>query len=60
LRDRTQIESLKNVPIPAAEHFAMLLEKGQRKSAVRNYILFLAGVVVSAEVAIVLKAFGLA
>jgi len=38
----------------------MLLEKGQRKSAVRNYILFLAGVVVSAEVAIVLKAFGLA
>ena len=57
LRDR--IKKLKDVPLPAAEYFASLVNRGERSSAFRDYILFTAGVVVSAGVAILLKHFGL-
>ncbi len=43
-----------------AEYFATLVNKGEKSSALRDYILFTAGVVVSAIVAVVLKHFGLA
>jgi hypothetical protein len=57
---KRRVESLKSVPIPAAEYFANLMEKGERKSAFRDYTLFLLGVIVSGIVAVVLRMLGLA
>ena len=57
---KRRIEGLKNVPLPAAEYFAQMLENGERKSALRDYGLFLAGVIVSAIVGVILKLGGLA
>jgi uncharacterized protein HemX len=56
---KKKVEGLKNVPLPAAEFFAKMVEEREKKSAWRDYLLFLAGVVVSAIVAILLKRFGL-
>jgi hypothetical protein len=55
---KERIEGLQQVPLPAAEYFAKLVEKTERKSATRDYILFLLGVVASAVVVIILKAVG--
>jgi hypothetical protein len=56
---RTRLEGLKQVPLPAAGYSATLVSKGERSSALRDYGLFTAGVVVSAVIAIALKHFGL-
>ena len=42
-----RIEILEQIPIPVAEHFAQLIEGGERRSARRDYMLFGAGVLVS-------------
>ncbi len=55
---KERIEGLQKVPLPAAEYFAKLVEKTERKSATRDYVLFLLGVVASAVVVVILKAFG--
>ncbi len=52
---QTQVETLKNVPLPAVEYFLQVSEKGEKRSATRDYILFGLGVIVSTVVAIVLK-----
>ena len=57
---RKNIEDLQQVPLPAAEYFASVISKGEKSSALRDYLLFFAGVVVSVIVAIVLKHFNLA
>lgn len=57
---KERIHSLQDVPLPAAEYFASLVERREKRSAVRDYILFLVGVVVSAIVAVLLRKFGLA
>ncbi len=57
---KKKIEGLEKVPLAAAEYFAQLVQKTEKKSAFRDYILFLLGVVVSAVVAIVLRAFKVA
>ncbi len=57
---RKTIEQLRQVPLPAAEYFAHLVNKGEKSSALRDYILFFAGVVVSTIIAIILKHYGLA
>jgi hypothetical protein len=57
---RKTIEELQHVPLPAAEYFASLVNKGEKSRALRDYVLFTAGVVVSAVVTVVLKHFGLA
>ena len=54
-----RIEDLQKVPIPAVEHFAKLLESGEKRSAWRDYILFGSGVLVSTAIAIGLKFTGL-
>jgi DNA repair ATPase RecN len=54
-----RIEELQKVPLPAVEHFAKLLEPGERKSAWRDYMLFGAGVLLSTAIAIGLKFAGL-
>jgi len=54
-----RIQDLQNVPVPVAEHFAAIIEQGERRSAWRDYILFGSGVIVSTVIAIVLKLLGL-
>jgi len=56
IRDR--VEGLQKVPLPAAEFFAKLIAAGEKKSALRDYLLFLAGVIVSALVVVLLKKLG--
>ncbi len=55
---KKRIEGLQQVPLPAAEYFAKLVAKTEKKSAKRDYVLFLFGVVASAVVVVILKAFG--
>jgi hypothetical protein len=55
---KQRIHSLKDVPLPAAEYFANLIERREKRSALRDYVLFLVGVVVSAVVAVLLRKFG--
>jgi len=56
---KKRVEGLQNVPLPAAEFFAKIIEEREKKTTVRDYLLFLAGVVASAVVALVLKKFGI-
>ncbi len=56
---KSRIEALQQVPLPAVEHFAELLETGENRSAWRDYMLFGAGVVVSTAITIGLKFTGL-
>ena len=55
---KQRIHSLKDVPLPAAEYFANLIERREKRSALRDYVLFLVGVVVSTVVAVLLRKFG--
>jgi hypothetical protein len=55
---KTTINNLEKTPLPAAKYFAELVEKTEKRSARRDYTLFLLGVVGAAVVAIVLKAIG--
>jgi DNA repair exonuclease SbcCD ATPase subunit len=57
---REKVESLEKVPLPAAEHFAHLVELREKRNALRDYGLFLAGVLVSVFASILLKRYGLA
>lgn len=52
---RTTIEQLQQVPLPVAERFAELVKKEEKGSALRDYALFISGVIVSAIVSIILK-----
>lgn len=53
-----RIKGLKDVPLPAAEYFAQLVSKTEKRSAYRDYVLFLMGVVVSAGVGVLLRKLG--
>ena len=55
LQDR--IKALENVPIPAAEHFVRLMETGEKRSAMRDYVLFGVGVVVTTIITIGIQVF---
>lgn len=46
---------LQSVPIPVAEHFAKLIEPGEKRSAKRDYLLFMTGVIVTTIIAVVLQ-----
>ena len=54
----SKIETLQKVPLEALTHFENILNKGDKRSAYRDYILFGTGVVVSVIVTIVLKKIG--
>lgn len=54
-----RIDALRDTPLPVAEHFARMIERGEKRSAWRDYILFGAGVVVSTVIAIALRLAGL-
>lgn len=55
---KNRIQTLEKLPIPVADHFAKLIEAGEKGSARRDYLLFGAGVAVSTLIAIVLKLAG--
>jgi hypothetical protein len=55
---KQRIQGLQNVPLPAAEYFAQLVSKGEKRSAFRDYVLFLLGVLVSAGVGVLLRKLG--
>jgi hypothetical protein len=55
---KARIEGLEKTPLPAAEYFAKLVEKSEKKSQIRDYMLFLGGVIVTAVIAVVLKKLG--
>jgi hypothetical protein len=55
---KQRIQGLQNVPLPAAEYFAQLVTKGEKRSALRDYVLFLLGVLVSAGVGVLLRKLG--
>jgi hypothetical protein len=55
---KQRIQGLQNVPLPVAEYFAQLVSKGHKMSAIRDYVLFLLGVLVSAGVEVVLRRLG--
>ena len=50
-----KINNLEKVPLPAVEYFVNEIEKGEKRNARRDILLFGLGVVVSTVVAIVLK-----
>jgi chromosome segregation ATPase len=51
---KDKIEALQKTPLPVAEHFAKLLESGERRTMRRDYLLFGAGVVVTTAITVVL------
>ncbi|MCK4607110.1 MAG: hypothetical protein KAU35_07435 [candidate division Zixibacteria bacterium] len=54
---KEKVDLLENVPLPVAEHFARLLKSGDKRSARRDYALFVAGVLVTTVLAIVIRTF---
>jgi hypothetical protein len=50
---KEKVENLHNIPLPVADHLAKLIER--KKSARRDYILFLSGVIVSTVISIILE-----
>jgi hypothetical protein len=57
---RHRIEVLKQVPVDVVPIMEAMLSKREKSSSYRDYALFIAGVVVSAIITIVLKHYGLA
>ena len=55
-----RIDQLKDVPLPVAEHLAKLMAPGEKRSARRDYVLFVSGVLVSTILAVLLRVLGLA
>ncbi|MCL4273720.1 MAG: aminoacyltransferase [Anaerolineales bacterium] len=55
---KKRVDELKDIPIPVAEHFASILEKGEKRSAYRDYLLFGLGVLLSTIISIVLRLIG--
>jgi len=52
---KQRIEALEKTPLPVAEHFAKLLQSGEKRRATRNYVLFGAGVMVTTLIAIIIQ-----
>jgi DNA repair exonuclease SbcCD ATPase subunit len=54
---KERVNNLEKVPLPAIEYFVAEIQKGEKRSAWRDYILFGSGVVVSTVATILLKVF---
>lgn len=59
VRLETRIKDLQNIPIKVAEHFTELAKKNERRTVVRDYVLFGLGVIVSTIITIAFKLLGL-
>ena len=56
---KARIEALEKIPLEAVQHLEKILDKGDKRSALRDYMLFGLGVVVSTIIAIALKLVGI-
>ncbi|MCP5368743.1 MAG: hypothetical protein H6907_18860 [Hyphomicrobiales bacterium] len=54
---KERIGTLQNTPLAVAEHFAQLVAPGEKRSAMRDYSLFGAGVVVSTTIGVAIQMF---
>ncbi|MDF0665307.1 MAG: hypothetical protein P0119_04435 [Nitrospira sp.] len=54
---KERIDALEKTPLAVAEHFVKLVAPGEKKSAMRDYLLFGAGVVVSTAIGIAIQVF---
>jgi hypothetical protein len=54
---KERIDALEKTPLAVAEHFAKLVAPGEKRSAMRDYLLFGAGVVVSTAIGIAIQVF---
>jgi len=52
---KERIGALEKVPIEAVKHFEDILKRGDKRSARRDYLLFIGGVVVTTIIAIILN-----
>ncbi len=52
---KVKVETLQKIPIEAIPYFEEILNKGEKRSTYRDYILFVLGIVVSVIVTVVLK-----
>lgn len=52
---KEKIDTLESTPLPVAEHFSKLIEAGEKRSTMRDYTLFAAGVVVTTLIAIIIQ-----
>jgi len=52
---KQKIAALEKTPLPVAEHFAKLLEGRDKRTAKRDYLLFVLGAVVATIIAIVMQ-----
>lgn len=52
---KERIDALEKTPLAVAEHFAKLVAPGERRSAMRDYLLFGAGVVVSTVIGVIIQ-----
>jgi DNA repair exonuclease SbcCD ATPase subunit len=54
---KQRIDALQKTPLAVAEHFAQLVAPGEKRSAMRDYLLFGAGVVVSTAIGVAIQVF---
>jgi len=54
---KERIDALEKTPLVIAEHFAKLVAPSEKRSAMRDYLLFGSGVVVSTAISIVIQIF---
>jgi len=52
---KSKVETLQKVPLEAMSHFEEILNKGDKRSALRDYGLFISGIIVSVIVTLILK-----
>lgn len=52
---KNKVETLQQVPLEALSHFEEILNKGDKRSALRDYLLFISGIVVSVIATLILK-----
>ncbi|CAM4400289.1 hypothetical protein [Flavobacterium terrigena] len=52
---KTKVETLQKVPLEALTHFEAILNKGDKRSALRDYLLFISGIIASVIVTLILK-----
>lgn len=52
---KNKVETLQKVPLEALDHFEAILNKGDKRSALRDYLLFISGIIASVIVTLILK-----
>ena len=52
---KTQISQLENTPVAVAEYFKSVTAAGEKRGAIRDYVLFTSGVIVSTIIALLMR-----